>query len=567
LFISSTDSLDSSRELHRRIAPFCLSPSIVWHFALWPDPEIRELKSVADQKAAKADWLADLNKPLRGLEEILTGKSDNYQLQFNTADRALPNVRPSFSEVDADEPTRNSEASEDSLYFCRVGKNFCWQVKVESHYEFSTFTIILSPEKPNSDWVARSNPADAPWPAALQKAGINIEDIKAAIDAQKNSVRSADAATDHDASAADDALVKKARFVYREVWLQLGKAIVETGHLHYSFSPEGPLGISLERSKALNELYCNKFRGHLIADFRGLVLPLPATYEIDGSEVTDKSTNDRVTDDPEDHKRALSRHAALILHKAEPLLRAISHGDDAREYVGCGMIDNRYVYLSTLAAKNNPPSDGGLQPVKYLLVSVVPPKRYQTGRLIERIHTQGVTRIVALRGLTAIKEAGRELQAMGLELDAFNRDRGAWGPVALLQNTWGRFGALQSMIKQLNQLGLKSKPSALHGEAAATDGVAYRIIRSRYYAFLLNERMQDLRITRIEGWQPYDEFLRRRLSPTLKFIDDVGHRMAAIRSRIDSIIWLADLQQARLLNIIVGVLTFFAVAIGLYTID
>ena len=43
-------------------------------------------------------------------------------------------------------------------------------------------------------------------------------------------------------------------------------------------------------------------------------------------------------------------------------------------------------------------------------------------------------------------------------------------------------------------------------------GLVYRVSRSRMYVSAYRDRIQDFRIIRIEGWQPYDEFVRRHCS-------------------------------------------------------
>ena len=47
--------------------------------------------------------------------------------------------------------------------------------------------------------------------------------------------------------------------------------------------------------------------------------------------------------------------------------------------------------------------------------------------------------------------------------------------------------------------------------------------------------MPDLRIERVEGWQPYDEFLRRRLYHTFQFTNEVGERIKSLRNRINTV--------------------------------
>jgi hypothetical protein len=55
-------------------------------------------------------------------------------------------------------------------------------------------------------------------------------------------------------------------------------------------------------------------------------------------------------------------------------------------------------------------------------------------------------------------------------------------------------------------------------------GLSYRIERSRYYVKQFEDNVTLLRIRRVEGDQPYDQFIRRRLGSEFDFIDRLGIR-------------------------------------------
>ena len=55
-------------------------------------------------------------------------------------------------------------------------------------------------------------------------------------------------------------------------------------------------------------------------------------------------------------------------------------------------------------------------------------------------------------------------------------------------------------------------------------GLLYRIERSRYYVKQFYENVELLRIHRLEGDQPYHQFIKRRLGSEFDFIDRLGIR-------------------------------------------
>jgi uncharacterized membrane-anchored protein len=64
------------------------------------------------------------------------------------------------------------------------------------------------------------------------------------------------------------------------------------------------------------------------------------------------------------------------------------------------------------------------------------------------------------------------------------------------------------------------------GEAS----LEYRLIRSRYYRGQFFRSMKTLRIKRLEGYQPYDEFVERRLQSAFGFIEGIEARLQNVRT-------------------------------------
>jgi hypothetical protein len=66
-------------------------------------------------------------------------------------------------------------------------------------------------------------------------------------------------------------------------------------------------------------------------------------------------------------------------------------------------------------------------------------------------------------------------------------------------------------------------------------GLSYRIERSRYYVKLFDDNVKLLRVRRVEGDQPYDQFIRRRLGSQFDFIDRLGIRYERATRAVETI--------------------------------
>lgn len=64
-------------------------------------------------------------------------------------------------------------------------------------------------------------------------------------------------------------------------------------------------------------------------------------------------------------------------------------------------------------------------------------------------------------------------------------------------------------------------------------GLAYRIERSAYYVKSFETALQDMRTGLIEGFQPYPDFVRRRVGGTFEFIHRIGLGYRELRNEVE----------------------------------
>lgn len=448
-------------ELHRRIAPSCISPSLNWHIALWPEPNFRANADINDQEQQRTAWLASINEFLCHLEQSLSGDNENHRLMIQLDGRESDTKKSKFLMI--------------------TGRDFTWKIKVEVHFEYVTITILLTASRQNPD--EREDGTDCPWPEFL--ADTPPDQISNAFSAIVSGGRDGWGESDEADAGRSLAISAAGDLLYNEVWNRISKEIQK-------------------RTKNKKVV-----PGFLFADFRSIFI----TSRIDALQAQSKVDKAKST-----------------LTEFKETIDILNHGSSFKEYVGCSMLDHRCLYISTLGARDDDDVriDETSNVVRFLIISLEEPEKWQMGRLLERIHSVGVARLAALKDLDRIRIIGRTVQAMGLELDDITK------------NARPELSEIEEFLERLNLLGTDGPE-----EDQIKDGASYRISRSGYYANLLSTRLEDLRISRVEGWQPYDEFLRRRLFPTFRFITDVGKRIESLRARVNSVIWLIETRQTR----------------------
>jgi hypothetical protein len=171
------------------------------------------------------------------------------------------------------------------------------------------------------------------------------------------------------------------------------------------------------------------------------------------------------------------------------------------EMTASTFLNKRAIYASSLGHPMTPVSEITERvPVVYSLF-VCFDDAWQIGRLIDTIHSMGVLRIASLRDIEKISDAS------------------------------GKLGIIRSAIREDGSLAIEELQEEM--DLLLRDDVSWRIERSQRYWRQFLGRVARLRIGRIEGFQPYDEFVSRRIGDTITFIESTGRQLAFIRKEID----------------------------------
>jgi hypothetical protein len=90
---------------------------------------------------------------------------------------------------------------------------------------------------------------------------------------------------------------------------------------------------------------------------------------------------------------------------------------------------------------------------------------------------------------------------------------------------------LEQLRRNLNEIQLEM----VHLKSGFDGGLEYRVERSRYYVKQFRDSVPPLRIRRVEGYQPYDVFVQRRLGAVFDYIDRLGLRFERVQRDIETL--------------------------------
>jgi hypothetical protein len=329
--------------------------------------------------------------------------------------------------------------------------------------------------------------------------------------------------------------------------------------------------------------------GRIFANFRGLVLSTPgvgnSTQNFAGSagiKAFPRFAGNGGLDPNGASSIEEDNEANAIVKAFWPFIRRVTPFADQREFVACGVMGWRALYITALGSPrafewmeegagvasairaghlpeslidssdryDSQSGKNGEGPVRYLFLTKGEPHRRQIGRIVERINAMGTLRLVALRDWTIIRDASTQIQLRGLELDTIMK-RWSEGSRQIRDNferktkrrprRKDRYGderdeALQDLAtdveKDLIYLGAALDKIGL----TARHGLHFRINRSRYYVDEFETLLKSLKAGNIDTWVAYDQFVARGLKPAFDFIDGLGTRLRDLRARLQSVL-------------------------------
>lgn len=602
------------REGHKRPPPAFGAPTLIWHIGVWPKKEF----AASD---TKPDVEFDVEPDPHPTEGRLGHVKDHENRIYAKAHLENRNRREEFVEsinifLGKLQDGRRSAASVEQFHWMKynsdkrssfrvldhdsVGFTLWWsghgavaagvypgedairvRVQVESHLDHFTFSFYMDVSKlwlSNPDAEDRVfNLADQACKGETRRAIFQaVENLRSICDARISNSDVIDKdllpeilleAPGHKGQA--ETLRKSAKLLYKSVWEQFCKDL--------DFDRDDIAG----------------GKGEIFAEFRGLVHAVragcerkPALNANLGSAPLPRFVNDKQD----------TSEANRVLKAYWPFVRRISPYADHREFIACGMMDWRALYITALGSQDEfDPRDesesrltevpkGHLiepesyadylkarqenalrkergesitpSPIRYLFLTKCDPDRRQIGRIVARVFSLGTMRLFALKDLDVIREASLHIRMRGQHLDevmkAWSRTREKISKFIEQQDEKGRFNRetgkqtidardteLNNLLTELTQfvekdlIDINAHIEDLGDESVG--GLPYAINRARYYIKSFMGTMETLRVGNIDGWVSYDSFVRRRLTPTFEFIDSTGQRLNSLRIRLQAV--------------------------------
>jgi hypothetical protein len=268
-------------------------------------------------------------------------------------------------------------------------------------------------------------------------------------------------------------------------------------------------------------------RGEVFANFRGLVLatdgmrsssydkpasasesPAPGKPRpIDYADYIDSGLLGSLGTQPFPAFDGEGAEPNAVMKAFWPFVRRITAGADYRDFIACGVMRYRAIYVTALGSSNQHEEnaeyrsgigdkdetdieirlkadgyadtqikkrvgrDGNNHPVRYLLLTKYDPHPRQVGRILERINAMGTLRLYALKDWSAIKDADPFIRMLGQELDQKIR---IWGKKRQTIEAWTKIEEIENAQEQerkraaeQEQKGADARPLAKKGDEEA----------------------------------------------------------------------------------------------------
>ena len=253
--------------------------------------------------------------------------------------------------------------------------------------------------------------------------------------------------------------------------------------------------------------------GKKFIDFRGVVLGVKGEHaRSDFSAPFSRKPPDKGT--------GLERDPQCSINDFDSLWNFITCAlPSETEFTLSRFLENRAFYATALGVQPEVFLGSKHSPLYYLLFEdTLNP--WQLGRLIYRIHRAGSARIAAIMHFGALRGARDILARVDSTLE-----KATWRP-----------SQYDDMADPELRLKLREHQADVEIEIAKLsklklDGtIDSRIERSRYYVNQFTRVTEGLRIKRVAGFQPYDEFVNQRMGPVFENIESLGRMYARVQN-------------------------------------
>jgi hypothetical protein len=252
-----------------------------------------------------------------------------------------------------------------------------------------------------------------------------------------------------------------------------------------------------------------------------------------------------------------------LLKSFWPFLCQMTEHAARKDWVGCGILDWRALFMSTLGSRVEP---GGywqtLAPERFFIVTKGEPHREQIGRMVERLVSLETMRAIAFKNLGTTQNASLHLRTLTMALDDILKQwaverkdiQKPWDKVRKeLRHHPGRGEVFERLRKEdiveeerfydrLSALNAKYETQLIDIAASletmgrgGSGHLAHSIDEASYYIGEFDRMVPTLEIGNIAGWINYAQFADRGMRPTFNMIKNTGQRLVAAQDRLKAL--------------------------------
>jgi hypothetical protein len=507
-FHTAEDYHELNAGAHRNIPKKFRAPGLVWHLAFWirqsaPDDHIEASRVKQRIDTLLLTLCRSLMKETPDVTnvEIIPCIMGSVVLFNRIVER-----KDIFDNIDAPregEEQKHTQGQEQILKSTSrtVSITFRWHrvdctIRCEAHTEYFTLTIFAEFDKEDPYGLSGFDPLDRKIKAAL-KYWADKKDVSR--DAER------------DAIASD-----LNKYFFHTFWKEFADCVI---------------------GKFQKQEECAGILSDVFADCRGWVIS-DAALSLSASDL-----------------------GSTAKEKLLPLIRRPNAMENPRTSYECTisyLLDGRAVYLSTLGPQAPSREDEERVPIEFILYAhqgdgralrdklkrevrseaerdetsaelnqeqtlstrKTRVNRWQLGRITNLMLLAETRRLAALKDIDHLHHASSELR----KLDSLAQDVRTAMTIADPRRI---MTSINNAHKHLNSL-----TSGFLNNTRT--GLLYRIERSRYYVDQFRWTAKQLRIRRVEGDQPYDQFVERRIGAEFDFIDRLGKRYERATNTVTS---------------------------------
>ena len=511
---------------HTRPTPSFGSPALIWHVGIWPrrwvqgeggkaqacDPHDTAGEKHAASRLAfesrRQQWIEQINAFLAALQSRSRSRPGRRQAAAKAFKSALPHDlewQPTPS--DPDEFFKPVEVLEQeiipfTLWWTDPGEKdaqvaadnamrICVHPEVNADYACISFYMDIG-QQWNAPHSAAADPARGARRHRLLTA---VEDIRKVCEHQLEPV------APRGAAAVDlPALPEILHSLDGRTEKQLHEALKAARNLLYVDIWEA---FSVEMGCRLEDI--SGTRGEVFANFRGLIMSTRGMPDNRAAYVPDEHETNSVGTVPFTNFSGNARfnedgaEPNAVVKAFWPVIRRVTPRADFREFIACGVLNWRAIYITALGSSSQyverqerEPSlteegeasirvpkhlladdekplaaaagpfdslvqkragtrSGNNHPVRYLLLTKHEPHPRQIGRIAERINTMGTMRLYALKDWAAVRNADPYIRILGQELDEITKN---WGRDRKLINGLTGLHVVHLVRDEIERLGI-----------------------------------------------------------------------------------------------------------------